>query len=88
MNNRKYKPLQYAYAHRKKNKSNFKKISSHKINTMVMKKGLKFNTVKHFLKSNNIKLNTKLLLELSNTEVYSFNSLLYLTKLKEYNNLT
>jgi large subunit ribosomal protein L20 len=86
-NNRIHKPLQYAYTHRKKNSSNFKRKSNKFINSMVTKKGLKFNTFKHFLNTSFIKLDTKMLQDLAKTEAYTFNSIIYLKKLKEYRSL-
>lgn len=85
--NRKHKPLQYSYIHRKKNSTNFKKNSNNYINSYIKKKGLKFNTFKNFLRDSNIKLNNKILHNLIQTEPYSFNSIIYLKKLKNYNNL-
>ena len=87
MNVRKHKPLQYSYIHRKKNSSNFKKNSNNFINNNLSKKGLKFNNFKNFLSISNIKLNNKIITNLIKTEPYTFNSLVYLNKLKDYNEL-
>lgn len=87
MKNRIHKPLQYAYIHRKKNANNFKKKSTKLINSMVTKKGLKFNTFKHFLNKTSIKLDTKMLVELAKHETYTFNSIIYVQKLKEYKSI-
>lgn len=86
-NNRIHKPLQYAYIHRKKNASNFKRKSTKLINNMIVKKGLKYNTFKNFLNKSFIKLDTKTLVDLAKTETYTFNSLIYVTKLKEFKSI-
>lgn len=70
-----YKSLQYAYAHRKQKKRDFRRLWILRINAGVREFGLNYSTFMHLLKKNNIRLNRKILADMAARDPESFKAL-------------
>lgn len=70
----KTKSLQFQFKDRKRKKRYFSSLFTQRINTILVEKN--FSEFVHLLKTNNIKLNKKILSNLVITELNSFNHIL------------
>ncbi len=70
-----YKSLQYAYAHRKQKKREFRKLWILRINAAVREYGLNYSTFMNLLKKNNVELNRKVLADMAVRDRDAFKAL-------------
>ena len=71
---------QYAYAHRKQKKRNFRKLWIARINAAARNNGISYSKMMHGLKESGVDINRKVLAELAISDPAGFTSLVELAK--------
>lgn len=75
-NQQQMKALRYSYAHRRVKKRDFRKLWISRVNAAVRRYGLNYSEFMHHLKTRSIKLNRKIIAQLSICDPESFTQLL------------
>ena len=78
--------LDYSYRHRKKRKSDFRRLWITRINAAVRSQGLSYSQFIAGLKKSNIEINRKILADLAITNPQNFNKLIASISVEDANN--